>query len=189
MKKNNANRNRTILYILIAIVVMLTIRTFNGDSDISKLSQDERKEYYIKTHKDLAVKTANKYGLYPSVILAQSALESNFGESKLSSEYNNYFGVKSNNPDEGVNLNTKEFIEGKETEVLESFKRYKSVEESFDSYGKLISQASRYRDVVSAKNYKEAAYNIQYAGYATDPNYGDKIISVIERYGLDELDR
>ena len=87
-----------------------------------------------------------------------------------------------------MDLVTTEFINGQEVKVKEPFRQYRSMKDSFKHYGKLISKAPRYEAVRNAKDYREAAYAIKKCGYATDPNYAEKIIYIIENYNLNELD-
>lgn len=146
------------------------------------------REEYLESTKEVATKTAKRNGLFPSVMLAQSVLESNWGRSELSKKYNNYFGIKEIKKGEGVVYETEEYVDGESGRYLESFKKYSSKQESFEHYAKLLTKADRYKEVKKATNYTEAAHAIMKAGYATDPKYANKIISVIEKYNLQELD-
>ena len=121
-------------------------------------------------------------------MIAQSILESNWGRSELSRDYNNYFGIKEVKKGDGIVFETEEYVEGQSGRYMESFKKYSSKSESFNHYAKLLSTAKRYAKVKTAKDYREAAKYIQEGGYATDPNYANKIISVIEKYGLNKYD-
>lgn len=148
----------------------------------------DEKLVYIEETKYLAIQTAKKYNLFASVILAQSALESNFGNSELSKKYNNYFGIKATSKSDYVEMNTSEFYDDEEKILKKSFRVYKSKSESFKDYGTLISKAGRYEKVRDAQNPYDAAKALQKSGYATDPSYAEKIISIIEKYNLEELD-
>ncbi|MGO1580778.1 MAG: glycoside hydrolase family 73 protein [Peptoniphilaceae bacterium] len=167
--------------IIFIIIVFLII------SQENKETPKDFREEYLSSNTYLAKKIASKYKLYPSVILAQSALESNYGKSKLSRDYNNYFGIKALNSD-SVDLNTVEYIDKNKSIVKEPFRVYKDKKDSFNHYGLLISKAKRYENVRKANSYKEAANALQKSGYATDPNYASKIIDIINRYNLDDLD-
>ena len=82
--------NRFLLCISIFVILFVLVKTYSSKNSIAY----NYKEEYLEDTKYLAIKTARKYDLYPSVILAQSALESGYGISELSSKYNNYFGIK-----------------------------------------------------------------------------------------------
>ena len=178
---------------LMIILAFLGIIFFMGlliKSTSERRAQEELnfKEAYIEDTEKLATRVARKHGLFPSVMMAQSIIESNWGRSELSQEYNNYFGIKEVKKDQGVVFETEEYVEGQSGRYMENFKKYSSKKESFEHYAKLLTTAKRYEKVKTAKDYKEAAKYIKEGGYATDPSYAEKIISVIEKYGLDKYD-
>lgn len=141
-----------------------------------------------------AVTEYPKSHVLPSIVTAQAVLESNFGKSQLSSEYFNLFGRKSYSPnDPSVDLPTQEFVNGQYITVDEPFRVYTSWEESVADHGRLLANGTswnetHYDGVLNARSYKEAAYALQEAGYATDPNYAESLIDVIERYELTRFD-
>lgn len=186
MARKSKNNNIVFLFCIFLFVVIIFILLTKNDNVIKDQYADKKLEY-IETTKPMAKKIAKKYKLFPSVILAQSALESNYGNSELSASYNNYFGIKSNSND-GVRLDTIEYVNNKGGVYNENFRSYRSKIDSFVDYGKLIKKAKRYEKVRQANDYKEACKSLQECGYATDPNYADKIISIIEKYKLYELD-
>lgn len=146
-------------------------------------------EVYIEKTNSLAINIAKRYDLYPSVIIAQSGLESNWGESELSKNYNNYFGIKANKIEDSVKLKTNEFVDGNAKEMLEPFRKYNSKLDSFNHYAQLMTKTDRYKKVRVAESYEEAAHEIKNAGYATDPNYDKKIIDLIKKYNLEKYDK
>lgn len=127
-------------------------------------------------------------GLYPSVMLAQAALESNFGESQLSFDYNNYFGIKAHGHHRSVRLATTEYYDGEETIIRDYFCVYSSPGDCFEDYAEIITQNANYSDAVGASSPAESARALQAGGYATDPNYASKVISVINEYNLTRFD-
>lgn len=170
---------------IFAIAIFVDVLKTRDSEGLNNLNY---REEYLESTREIAVKTAKRNGLFPSVMLAQSVLESNWGRSELSQKYNNYFGIKEIKKGDGVVFETEEFVDGESGRYLESFKKYGSKQESFEHYAKLLTKADRYKKVKAAKNYTEAANEIMKAGYATDPRYANKIISVIEKYNLQELD-
>lgn len=189
-KRKITKRRKKILFnraffILIMFIIILSL--FNNRDKDKSIATDYRQEY-LESVQSVAKTTAKKYDLFPSVIIAQSALESNWGNSGLTKDYNNYFGIKANNKDKEANLLTSEFVNGKEIRVNQPFKEYDSMKESFKHYGELIGKAPRYERVRNSKDYIEACYAIKDCGYATDPKYSEKLIYIIETYNLDELD-
>ena len=69
-----------------------------------------------------------------------------------------------------------------------NFKNYTSNKDSFLHYAKLLTEAKIYEKVNTSKNYEEDIQYIIEGGYATDPDYKNKVISVIEKYNLNEYD-
>lgn len=178
------------LIILIFFFGIIFAMNFLIKSSSERRAQEEIdfRQAYIEDTEKMAVRIARKNNILPSVMLAQSILESNWGRSELSKEYNNYFGIKAVKKDKGVVFETEEYVDGESGRYMENFKKYSSKRESFEHYAKLLSTAKRYEKVKTAKNYKEAAQYIKEGGYATDPSYADKIISVVEKYELDKYD-
>lgn len=136
---------------------------------------------------------AQHYGppanVFPSLILAQAALESDYGRSKLSSDHHNYFGIKQTGTEPGVSFQTLEHENGAYQEINASFRSYHNVAESVSDYVALIKNYERYAGVRNAGTPEEAAYALVAGGYATDPVYAEKLISVIHEYDLKRFDQ
>ncbi len=144
----------------------------------------ESREDFFAEFAPLAQEVGKKYDLYPSVILAQAAVESNFGASELSREYNNYFGIKG----EGVVLPTVEMEGERQKNIQDGFRTYDSARKSFYDYGKLIHTADRYRAVREAENAEAYARALYPAGYSTNPHYGDILLKTMKTYNLQNYD-
>ena len=187
-----------VFILFIAILFMMTKPNrmnlesiFSDKSEVADVSEILSKQDFIDVITPIALQANKDYGIRPSVLVAQAALESNWGKSQLSKESNNYFGIKGST--NAQNYATKEFTNNKWQKVQASFRTYSSLEESIYDYANLIKNgtswnADLYQGVISANHYKEAAKAIQNAGYATDPNYANKLIGIIEQYDLQELD-
>lgn len=187
-KKQKALLDMVLFMAFIFIFLFFSIVLLFTNKNRGSYVVNDYREEYLESATPLAVSTGRKYGLFPSVVLAQSALESSWGTSELSREYNNYFGIKANKNELEQNMMTSEFVNGVEVRVKQPFRECHSMKESFKHYGQLISEADRYEKVRNASNYTEAAYAIKECGYATDPRYAEKIISIIESHELYELD-
>lgn len=149
-----------------------------------------REEDFIEEMAEEAVKLQEEYGILPSVTIAQAILESNWGRSGLAQNENNYFGIKGSS--DSVEYVTREYTE-EWIEIDASFRSYSSWEESMEDYAQLMAHGTNwnsdlYRDVVEAENYEEAAYALKEAGYATDPDYPEKVISLVEDHDLHRFD-
>lgn len=160
-----------------------------------KIKEQDRleKEHFIKQITPEAQKMQKDYHIFASVILAQAILESQWGKSKLSSQYHNLFGIKGTGENSRL-METKEYVNGHWIVIKGRFRIYKSWDESIEDHTRLMlngtdNNKKNYDKVVNAKNYKEAAINLQKAGYATDPGYAKKLISVIQAYNLDKYDK
>jgi len=139
---------------------------------------------YIRRFQETAQMEGRKYGIPASVKMAQAIIESNAGRSGLSTKNNNHFGIKcfSKNCKKGhcANFN--------DDHHKDFFRKYKSPWESWRAHSKFIVKG-RYKGLKEHGNdYKAWAYGLKKLGYATDPNYPQKLIQKIEQYRLDLLD-
>lgn len=119
----------------------------------------------------------------PSVCIAQGALESGWNL-----EASTLFGIKASPGDESFIADTKEFYDGNFEDVQAAFKAYPNIAASVAGYYDLITGLSRYRGAVNNPDYIGAVKAIAAGGYATDPAYADKVISIIRDYNLTEYD-
>lgn len=127
-------------------------------------------------------------GVPARLILSQAALESGWGRREIRNEDGsttyNVFGIKATGGWKGkvANVMTTEFENGVARKVVQPFRAYDSYADAFADYARLISKNGRYRDVLTAPSAEEAAVRIQQAGYATDPAYADKLISIMKYF-------
>ena len=126
----------------------------------------------------------------PSVAMAQGALETGYGKSYIMSKANAFFGIKANKTWKGkvYNASTKEVINSKEMTTKSVFRAYDTVADSVHDYMNLICNNKRYKKAVCNVDYISTAMYIAKCGYATDPSYADKIISIIEKNNLRKYD-
>jgi flagellar protein FlgJ len=141
----------------------------------------------------MAAATAAAHASIPaSVTIAQAILESNWGQSALSREANNYFGIKATGgigSDGAVWMPTLEYVNGGSYTVVAPFRAYRSLADSVADHAALLQQLSIYRSALQATNDPdEFARRIARAGYATDPAYADKLIGLMQRYNLYQFD-
>lgn len=130
-------------------------------------------------------------GVLHSLTIAQAILESGDGNSLLTRQGNALFGIKPGASWKGRVWTgcTVEYYDGTKTSINCGFRAYDSWEESIKDHSNLLTSLSRYSKVVGEKDYKKACRAIQAAGYATDPNYADKLISLIEANNLTQYDK
>ena len=136
-----------------------------------------------------AAKVASQQsGVHEKLILSQAALESGWGKREILREdgttSHNLFGIKAGSSWKGevAHVMTTEYVDGKPRKVKEPFRAYGSYEEAFADYAKLVGNNKRYAEVLTAPNAEVAAKRIQKAGYATDPAYADKLISIMSYF-------
>ncbi len=140
------------------------------------------KQNFINLIKDGAIAGYKKYGVLASLTIAQAILETGWGKSTIG---NNIFGIKATSSWKGKvqQVKTHEYVNGEKIYIDANFRDYNSIYESLEDRFKLLS-SSRYKKVIESKDYKEAAQEIYKAGYATDPNYPNKLIQIIEENKL-----
>jgi hypothetical protein len=139
---------------------------------------------YIARYSDMAVDQMKQYGIPASITLAQGLLESDAGRSTLASKCNNHFGIKCHNDWKGRKMYHDD------DERQECFRCYGSPEDSYRDHSLFLVNGARYKDLfkLGATDYKGWAKGLKAAGYATSPTYAQKLIELIERYGLDRYD-
>jgi flagellar protein FlgJ len=124
-------------------------------------------------------------GVPAKLILAQAALETGWGREKIKTQNGensfNVFGIKAGDYWKGktTNVATTEYVNGEPQRSIEKFRVYDSYDDSFTDYARLVGNNPRYQGVVNASSDAAAAHAIQRGGYATDPSYATKLISVM----------
>jgi LysM repeat protein len=140
-------------------------------------------EDYITKYKDDAIKEMYLNKVPACITLAQGMLESGNGNSLLCVNANNHFGIKCH----------KEW--GGETYIMtddeenECFRKYNNVLESYSDHSMFLFSRSRYAPLfeLAINDYKGWCYGLKQAGYATDPKYAERLITLIEHYKLQDL--
>ena len=139
---------------------------------------------YIANYKDVAMSNMKNYGIPASIILAQGILESGAGRGSLAMTANNHFGIKCHNDWTG------ESVLKDDDAAQECFRKYNDPAESFKDHATFLTGRNRYATLfeLPKDDYEAWAKGLRLAGYATDPNYPEKLISYIERYELYQYD-
>jgi flagellum-specific peptidoglycan hydrolase FlgJ len=164
----------------------------------------EQQQAWIEQQAPAALAAQRKWGVPASVTLAQAILESsdgagNWGGSKLAIQCCNFFGVKARQGEDYEEFRTTEFSNkpqapipqsGTEKQVvLARFRKYASVEESFEAHGRLLGSLARYRPAMAVAHDPIAfAEQLQCCGYSTNPKYAELLTSLIRRYDLTRFD-
>lgn len=151
----------------------------------------EKQRKFIESIAEHTKKHAYVYGiLVISPIIAQAILESGWGESKLASQYHNYFGLKCGSKWTGksVNLTTQEeYQPGTLTTIKDNFRVYDSMEEGVKGYFEFI-QLARYQNLRGIKDPKQYLQTIKDDGYATSSTYVESTYKLVTLYELTKYD-
>jgi LysM repeat protein len=138
---------------------------------------------YIDMWKDVAIDNMVHHGIPASITLAQGILESGDGNSELARKGNNHFGIKCHSDWTGKRVYHDDDAKG------ECFRKYKDARESFADHSQFLKR-SRYAALfdLDITDYKGWAHGLKKAGYATNPKYADRLITIIEDNRLYEYD-
>lgn len=147
---------------------------------------------FIEHVAPVAVSVTDGTGVFPQTLISQSIVESQKlidgiwypGESELSKKYNNFFGIKAglNYTGDTIIMRTREVDQsGNDYYVDAKFRAYNSAKQSFKDYVKFLQDNPRYDGALNAPTYQEQIKAIAKAGYATDPNYANVVVSIAER--------
>jgi LysM repeat protein len=147
--------------------------------DIVGQSKNVSYEKYIHQYKNVAIQEEKRHRIPASITLAQALLESNAGQSKLAQQANNHFGIKCHEW-KGKSVYADDDKES------ECFRKYTHASESYKDHSKFLTERSHYAPLFKLKknDYKGWAKGLQSCGYATDREYAQKLIRIIETYQL-----
>ena len=147
---------------------------------------------FIKKIATYAVEDYAKTGVPASLTIAQAALESAWGTSGLTRKANNLFGIKGAGPAGSITMPTKEYVNKAWITVPAPFRAYHNWGESIADHSALMLKGVSWNRglylKVLHKDGKTAAHEVAKAGYATDPNYASKLISIMDMYNLYQYD-
>lgn len=163
--------------IFVAAALFLSLQNF------AQMRWNERYQQYINQYKDIAIEQMIRWKIPASITIAQGLLESGAGQSELTRRANNHFGIKCH----GWAGRT---IYQDDDEFGECFRAYDNAFDSYEDHSKFLSGSQRYRSLFQLKStdYKGWARGLKAAGYATNPQYADKLIEIIQLYKLYEYD-
>jgi len=168
-------------YLLITLQLLASAQSSNRQGSVEKITRSD----YINMYAPFAVKEMLQSGVPASITLAQGILESGDGNSALSRNANNHFGIKCHGLWEGEKYYMDDDAKG------ECFRVYTSVFESYRDHSEFLSGRSRYASLFELRttDYKGWAHGLKKAGYATNPKYPALLIKIIEENALAKYDR
>ena len=171
-------------FFLLFILISFSSCSALKNASVGEKSVEDKIKLYIKKFAPAAVKNMRFYKIPASITLAQGVLESGHGESTLAKKANNHFGIKCHKGWKGKS------IRHDDDEENECFRSYKNPLKSYRDHSLFLVDRDRYNGLfeLKRKDYKGWAKGLKAAGYATDPKYAEKLISLIERFNLTRFD-
>jgi flagellar protein FlgJ len=162
------------------------------DKPIAKVASEKKSLFdnakeFVESLLPYAEKAASLLGVNPKLLLAQAALETGWGKYIMHDQSGkpgfNLFGIKANNGWQGnkINIDTLEVEDQSFKKVKSDFRQYESFLESFTDYVDFVMQNPRYKSALdSAQDPQKYMQELQNSGYATDPNYADKVLTIFK---------
>lgn len=160
---------------IISVIAFLTI-------GFNVFSQKERVVAYVDAYKEIAMQEMKRTGVPAAITLAQGILESQFGESELSKKSNNHFGIKCKTEWTG------EKVYHDDDERGECFRKYNSIEESFKDHSDFLRNRPYYASLFNLDPTDAEAWakGLKQCGYATERDYPEKLMKLINEYNLNQ---
>lgn len=161
--------NTTVIALCLALLFTATWPT-------RTIAQDNTPEAYIAQHKDAAIRYMEEYGCPASIILAVAMHESAHGTSRIARYLNNHFGIKGPNDSK---------------EIRSAYKGYDTVDESyadFIAYLKRRESTEKLFDLYEPHEYQKWVRGIAQSGYAHSSSWSSRVLGMIRKYELHELD-
>lgn len=187
-KKQTFHRILCLLIVIFGGILWIGNRKDAGKVYIARNTSRQYQEDFIEMLRVPALESYERTGVLPSITIAQAILESSWGRSALSQDALNFFGIKGTYQDASVYVTTQEYTkDGTWITIKDTFKKYPSITESLIDHGNLL-LSEHYQGVVNQSDYKAMAHALSHSGYATDPDYAEKLIDLIKVYQLHRLD-
>lgn len=146
---------------------------------------------YISKYAPIAIEEMYRSNIPASITLAQGIIESSWGGSELAATHKNHFGIKCNTGWEGIHTYHEDDDYDENGNLMEScFRGYYSVEESYKDHSNFLMRGERYSKLfdLGTDDFVNWAIGLKECGYATDPEYAQKLINTINKYGLYNFD-
>lgn len=166
---------RSVVILLCALVGVMSVTA----------KERQTREEYVEKYKAIAIAHMERYGIPASITMAQGILESDSGNSRLSLSSNNHFGIKCKKHWTGDRVYHDDDAKG------ECFRAYPSVEASYQDHADFLDQSPRYDSLFAypSDDYRSWARGLKAAGYATAPDYAERLVNIIESMKLYLLDK
>ena len=162
-------------FISLALFMSLTVS--------AQMRWNQAYQEYFNQYRDIAIEQMMRYHIPASITLAQGVFESGAGKSELATRGNNHFGIKCNGW-------SGRRVYHDDDQLGECFRAYDSAFESYEDHSKFLTSSQRYRSLfnLDITDYRGWARGLKAAGYATNPQYANKLIDIIQLYKLYQYD-
>lgn len=147
------------------------------------------KQQFITAAMAAARQSSAGSSFLPGVAVAQAALESAWGESRLALKAKNYFGIKGHAAVPCITMSTSECVNGAFIRTMASFARFASMAECFAERDRIIASLPIYAEARGHAAEPVAFVHSLAKHWATDPGYADKVLRIYRENGLDKLDQ
>ena len=163
-------------------IACVIIGLMSGFAAFAQYNEQDIRDY-IEQYAEVAIQKMHEYKIPASITVAQGIFESACGKSRLAVEGNNHFGIKCHEW-------AGDTILVDDDELQECFRKYPSVSESYTDHSLFLTNRKRYSNLfqLDIMDYKSWARTLKQDGYATNPQYADRLISLIERFNIARLD-
>ena len=148
------------------------------------VSETRAQQAFISEVAPGAIAAQHRYGVPAAVTIAQAIDESGWGQSELAAQDHNLFGIKGTGPAGSVPMPTQEYVNGQPVNTSASFRVYHDAAESIDDHGRLLARSGYYQQAMAEHQHPDKFAAALTGVYATDPNYGANLISLMRRYDL-----
>lgn len=174
--------------LLLSFVFVASVAAQDQKTEQTPEQKPERRQTrqeYVEKYKSIAIAHMKRFGIPASITMAQGILESDSGNSPLSRSSNNHFGIKCKKSWTGDKVYHDDDAKG------ECFRAYPTVEASYEDHAKFLDESPRYDSLFAypSDDYRHWARGLKAAGYATAPDYADRLIKIIESMQLYLLDK
>ena len=172
------------------IVVALFLTGYTVAASAAPANMTQAQKDFVARVGAMATADMNRSGILASLTIAQAILESGWGTSELATKANALFGIKADSRWNGRTYSkaSQEWNGFMNVTVIASFRAYNSWEQSVADHSAFLAAGTRYAAVIGERNYRKACTAIHKAGYATAPDYANRLIQLIETYGLAAYD-
>ena len=148
------------------------------------VSETRAQQAFISEIAPGAIAAQHRYGVPAAVTIAQAIDESGWGQSQLAAQDHNLFGIKGTGPAGSVPMPTQEYVNGQPVSTSASFRVYHNAAESIEDHGRLLARSGYYQQAMAERQHPDKFAAALTGVYATDPNYGANLISLMRRYDL-----